>query len=128
VTLNNALVAAVNPDGVAAAQSPATFGAWVENACLAYAWNAGQSLHYWREEPLEVDGVIEGTWGAWAIEVKTGRFQARDLDGLLEFARRFPRFKPLVVCDAGTRPQVERLGVAAITWQEYLLDGLGPSR
>jgi len=55
VTLNNALVAAVHPDGVAAAQDPATFGAWVENACLAYAWNAGQRLHYWREEPLEVE-------------------------------------------------------------------------
>jgi len=123
VTLNNALLAAVQPDGVAAAQNPATFGAWVENACLAYAWNAGQRIHYWREEPLEVDGVIEGSWGAWAIEVKTGKLQATDLNGLLEFVRRFPRFKPLVVCDAEARAIAERLGVPATTWQRYLLEG-----
>jgi len=127
VTLNNALVAAVHPDGVAAAQNPATFGAWVENACLAYAWNAGQRLHYWREEPLEVDGIIEGTWGAWAIEVKTGKLQATDLNGLLEFVRRFSRFKPLVVCDAETRFSADRLGVPAMTWQRYLLEGPGRS-
>ena len=28
---------------------PDRFGAWVENACLAHAWNAGQQLAYWRE-------------------------------------------------------------------------------
>lgn len=125
VVLNNALVAAVHPDGVAAARHPATFGTWVENACLAHAWNAGQRLHYWREEPLEVDGIIEGSWGAWAIEVKTGKLLPTDLDGLLEFVRRFPRFEPLVICDAETRPTAERLGVRAMTWQRYLLDGPG---
>jgi hypothetical protein len=26
---------------------PARFGAWVENTCLAYAWNAGQRITYW---------------------------------------------------------------------------------
>src|SRR5262245_27373231 len=87
VTLNNALVAAVHPGD----PSPDEWGAWVENACLARAWNAGQSVWYWREEPLEVDGVIEGSWGAWAVEVKTGRFQPKDLTGLLEFNRRHPR-------------------------------------
>lgn len=127
VTLNNALVAAVHPDGVAAAQDPATFGTWVENACLACAWNAGQRLHYWREEPLEVDGVMEGSWGRWAIEVKTGKLQATDLNGLLEFVRRFPRFTPLVVCDAGSVPTAERLGVRAVTWQQYLVKGPGRS-
>jgi uncharacterized protein len=125
VTLNNALLAATHPDGVAAARDPATFGAWLENACLAYAWNAGQRVHYWREEPLEVDAVVEGTWGAWAIEVKTGKLQAADLKGLLEFVRRFPRFKPLIVCDGELRATAERLGVPAITWRQYLLDGPG---
>jgi predicted AAA+ superfamily ATPase len=123
VTLDNALVAAVHPDGVAAAQDPATFGAWVENACLAFAWNAGQRVHYWREEPLEVDAVIEGTWGSWAVEVKTGKLEAADLRGLFEFVRRFRRFKPLVVCDAESLPVAERLGAPATTWREYLLDG-----
>ena len=127
VTLNNALVAAVHPDGVGAALNSATFGAWVENACLAYAWNAGQRLHYWREEPLEVDGIIEGTWGVLAVEVKTGKLEATDLNGLLEFVRRFPRFKPLVICSAEARTTAERLGVRAITWQQYLLEGPGRS-
>jgi len=39
---------------------------------LAHAWNSGQVVSYWREEPLEVDGILEGSWGKWAIEVKTG--------------------------------------------------------
>ncbi len=35
VTLSNALVAVVHPDGAAGARSdPARFGTWVENACL----------------------------------------------------------------------------------------------
>lgn len=76
VTLNNALVAALDPCGIAEDRTdPIRFGAWVENACLAYAWNSGQSVSYWREEPLEVDGVCEGSWGSWAIEVKPGRFR-----------------------------------------------------
>ncbi|HVE87764.1 MAG TPA: AAA family ATPase, partial [Myxococcales bacterium] len=73
VTLNNALVAVMDPRGIAdRATDPGRFGAWVENACLAHAWNAGQRVSYWREEPLEVDAVIDGSWGSWAIEVKTG--------------------------------------------------------
>lgn len=124
VTLNNALVAVVDPQGVAAgAADPARFGAWVENACLAHAWNCGQSVSYWREEPLEVDGILEGSWGQWAIEVKTGKFQMQDLAGLLEFTRRHPGFRPLVICSANGRATAERAEVPAITWQQFLLDG-----
>ncbi len=124
VPLNNALVAVVDPEGIADSKSdPKRFGVWVENACLAHAWNSGQRVAYWREEPLEVDGVLEGSWGKWAIEVKTGRFQPSDLTGLLEFSRRHPGFKPLVVCTAQTRAIAERAEVEAITWQDFLLDG-----
>jgi predicted AAA+ superfamily ATPase len=31
-----------------------------ENARPAHAWNAGQHVRCWRDEPLEVDGVLEG--------------------------------------------------------------------
>jgi hypothetical protein len=55
--------------------------------------------------------------------VKTGAFQARDLNGLLEFTRRNPRFRPLVVCSPTGLPTLARLGVAATTWQEFLLSG-----
>lgn len=60
--------------------------------------------------------------------MKTGELQATDLDGLLEFVRRFPRFKPLVVCDDRTRTSAERLGVQATTWQRYPLEGSGRSQ
>jgi predicted AAA+ superfamily ATPase len=100
VALNNALLAATDPGGpVDRSADAARFGAWVENACLAHAWNAGQRVSYWREEPLEVDGVIEGSWGKWAVEVKTGAFSARELVGLMELTRRHKELKPLVLCD-----------------------------
>ncbi len=124
VTLNNALVAVVDPQGIADARSdPRRFGAWVENACLAHAWNAGQRVSYWREEPLEVDGVIEGSWGSWAIEVKTGGFQRSDLKALLELVRRHPKVRPLVICDRSGHATAERAEIQAITWQEFLLGG-----
>jgi predicted AAA+ superfamily ATPase len=123
VTLNNALLAVMDPQGIANATDPARFGTWVENACLAHAWNFGQSVSYWREEPLEVDGVLEGSWGKWAVEVKTGKFQMKDLTGLLEFTRRHPAFKPLVICSTGGLATAERAEIAASTWQEFLLSG-----
>jgi predicted AAA+ superfamily ATPase len=124
VPLDNALAAVVDPRGIPErATAPERWGAWVENACLAHAWNAGQRVSYWREEPLEVDGVIEGSWGSWAIEVKTGRITIAGLAGLGEFVRRHPRFRPLVVCDDEARPVVERAGFEAIPWTDFLLRG-----
>jgi uncharacterized protein len=124
VVLNNALVAVMDPRGIAdPATDPPRFGAWVENACLARAWNAGQRVSYWREEPFEVDGVLEGSWGSRAVEVKTGQFQAHDVRGLLEFVRRNPAFRPLVICDRSARATAERAGVECTTWQEFLIGG-----
>ena len=124
VTLNNALIAVVDPRGIPNPQSePGRFGAWVENACVAFAWNCGQRVSYWREEPLEVDGVLDGSWGSWAIEVKTGPFGAPELRGLLEFTRRFPKYQPLLLCDPEQLPGAERLGVNAISWKRFLLGG-----
>ena len=112
MTLSNALLAVVHPRAIPEAGSePGRFGAWVENACLAFAWNSGYRVAYWREEPLEVDGVIDGNRGAWAVEVKTGAFGTADLRGLLEFTRRFPRYQPLLLCDPAELPVAARLGV-----------------
>jgi len=61
---------------MSAGRDPATWGRWVENACIAQAWNAGQNVHYWRAEPLEVDMVLSGSWGVWAVDVKTGAVAA----------------------------------------------------
>jgi predicted AAA+ superfamily ATPase len=123
VVLNNALLAATDPQGAPDEGEPARFGAWVENACLAHAWNRGQTVTYWREEPLEVDAVVEGSWGAWAIEAKTGPFHAGDLRGLLEFTRRYPRFRPLVLTGRGGAPAARRAGVDSMTWSSFLLSG-----
>jgi hypothetical protein len=78
---------------------------------------------YWREEPLEVDGVLDGSRGSWAIEVKTGAFGAADVRGLLEFTARFPKYKPLLLCDSSELAAAARLGVPAIGWKRFLLEG-----
>jgi predicted AAA+ superfamily ATPase len=131
VPLNNALVAVMDPRGIPdRTRDPERWGVWVENACLAHAWNAGQRASYWREEPFEVDGVLQGSWGAWAIEVKTGRIAASDLKGLGEFVRRHSTFRPLVVGDDDARPVAERAGFEAVPWTDFLLQGpprSGPS-
>jgi predicted AAA+ superfamily ATPase len=122
VTLNNALLAAVDPQGIPDRETqPERFGEWVENACLAHAWNCGQRPMYWREEPLEVDGVLDGSWGKLAIEIKTGPLRLSDLQGLLEFQLRHPDHRPLVVCDAESMSVAKRARVDAMTWHDFLL-------
>lgn len=124
IVLSNALLAASDPRGSPDAEGePDRFGAWVENACLAHAWNAGQRVKYWREEPHEVDGVLEGSWGSWAIEVKTGRTALADLRGLLEFHRRHPRYRPLVIGGPEAMAVAARAGVDTVSWRDFLLAG-----
>jgi predicted AAA+ superfamily ATPase len=124
IVLNNALIAAGAPRALPdRAIDPLRFGAWVENACLAHAWNAGQRVSYWRAEPLEVDGVLEGSWGRWVVEVKTGSISSADLRGIGEFTRRHPGFRPIVLCDEQARPWVERAGLPAMPWRDFLLTG-----
>ncbi len=124
VVLNNALMAAMDPRGAPdRAREPDRYGAWVENACLAFAWNAGQQVRYWREEPLEVDAVLDGSWGPLALEVKTGPFGASDLRGLFEFTRRNPGYRPLVLCDPSHVDAALRCGVEAMPWADFLWGG-----
>lgn len=124
VVLNNGLLAAQDPRGIPDERGePDRFGAWVENACIAAVRNAGQNAAYWREEPLEVDVIVEGDWGALAIEVKTGPIRLRDLDGLREFCRRNPRFRPLVVGSASNRAALTHAGIPVTTWMDFLHDG-----
>ena len=124
LTLNNALLSAMHPDGPPdPAKEPQRFGAWVENACLAFAVNQGQRVMYWREEPLEIDAVFEGSWGNWAVEVKTGSFDVHSLKGLLEFCRRNPKFTPLVITAPGSESMPRRHGLRSVTWEEFLTSG-----
>lgn len=124
VTLSNALCAVVDPRGAPdQAKEPDRHAAWVENACLAHAWNSGQRVSYWREEPFAIAGVLDGSWGPLALDVHVGRFTAADLEPLLEFSRRFRKYEPLLLCDARDVKAVRRNGVRAIGWQEFLLRG-----
>jgi hypothetical protein len=124
ITLNNALLAAIDPRGIPDRTiDAARFGAWVENACLAFAWNSGQHVSYWRQEPWEVDAILEGTWGRWAIEVKTGPYTAADLRGLAEFTRRHPRYQPLVLCSPAHVGAASRVSIRAMPWTRFLLEG-----
>jgi uncharacterized protein len=121
VVLNNALLSAMHPDGPPdERRDPARFGAWVENACLASAVNHGQRVTYWREEPLEVDAIVDGSWGRLAIEIKTSRFEGRDLTGLFEFCRRHPAYRPLVVTRPGDEDLARRFGARAVSWVDFL--------
>lgn len=124
VVLNNALLSAAHRDGAPdPSREPERFGFWVENACLAFAVNQGQQVMYWREEPLEVDAVLEGSWGKWAIEIKTGRFDAHALRGLFEFCRRYPGFQPLVISAPGTEEAALRHGIRCVSWEDFLIAG-----
>lgn len=119
--LSNAFLAATDPRGIPDREhDPARWGAWVENACLAHAWNSGQPVAYWRAEPHEVDAVIEGSWGKLAVEVKTGPFDARDLSGLFEFCRRHPKFRPVVIGEQADLAPAARAGAEAVRWEEWL--------
>ena len=125
IVLNQAMLSSmenINPPAQDA--EPDRFGRWVENACLAHAWNAGQAIYYWRAEPLEVDMIIKGTWGAWAVEIKTGNYSLNELKGLLEFCRLYKKFKPLLLCDAGKESIATQAGIKAISWKKYLWDGI----
>jgi predicted AAA+ superfamily ATPase len=125
VTLNNALLSAMHPDGPPDPdREPERFGFWVENACLAFGVNQGQRVTYWREEPWEIDAALEGSWGDWAVEVKTARFDFESLKGLLEFCRRNAKFHPLVITAPGDEVIAHRHGLSALSWKEFLLSGL----
>lgn len=124
VTLNNGLASALHPAGAPDRdREPERFGRWVENACLAFAINQGQQGTYWREEPLEVDAVFQGSWGKWAVEVKTGKFGAHDLRGVLEFNRRNPAFTPLVITAPGNEDAAQRHGIHGLSWDDFLIYG-----
>jgi predicted AAA+ superfamily ATPase len=124
IPLSNALIAVTDPRGIPDRErEPDRWGVWVENACLAHAWNAGQRVTYWREQPFEVDAVIEGSWGSWAVEVKTGSASLTDLRGLGDFVRRYPDYRPLIVCDDIQSSVLERSGFETVSWTDFLLHG-----
>ncbi len=117
------LVAATSAEPPTKDTDAQRWGRWIENACIAHAWNAGQNVHYWRAEPLEVDIVMDGTWGRWAVEVKTGSYGTQDLAGLMEFCRRHRAYRPLVLCAKGDEAIASNAGFDTQSWESFLLNG-----
>jgi uncharacterized protein len=124
VVLNQGMVTALEAtSGPGEASDRRQWGRWVENACLALAWNAGQTVRYWRREPHEVDAAIAGSWGQWAVEVTTGQVHTGDLAGLLAFVAAHRDYRPLLVCEPGQERAAVGAGVAVCTWQQFLMEG-----
>ncbi|HLB34190.1 MAG: hypothetical protein A3F67_02475 [Verrucomicrobia bacterium RIFCSPHIGHO2_12_FULL_41_10] len=121
VLLNNALLAA-GGGGLPPTQEtdPERWGRWVENACLAHAINQGENVTYWREEPWEVDGIFIGTHGNWLVEIKTGTYTASDLRGLAQACIKFPKLKPLVLCDPNQEEPAQAVGYTTLPWTDFL--------
>ena len=122
VMRNNALLVAGGTKPPNPGTEPERWGRWVENACLARAINDGMDVHFWREEPWEVDAVVSGSGGErYLLEVKTGRYSAEDLRGLGHAAQKFPEFRPFVLCDPGWEHVAVRSGFEAGSWVDYLI-------
>ena len=72
--------------------------------------------------------ILNGSWGHWAVEIKTGSYGNRDLAGVLEFCRRYADFNPLILCEPGYETVAQHAGIAAVAWSSFLLNGLSPAK
>jgi predicted AAA+ superfamily ATPase len=93
------------------------------------AWNAYRGekngLYHWRTRSgVEVDVVVYGEDGLWAIEVKNRRrADPRDLRSLQTFRKDYPRCTPLLLYRGRDRLLVD--GILCMPCEEFLL-GLRP--
>lgn len=121
IVRDNALLAAAGQLPPSPESDPERWGRWVENTCLARILNAGLTVHYWREEPWEADGVFIGPGNfRWIVEVKTGGYTAEDLRGLAKASEKFPDHRPLVLCDRGQERVARAAGFEAMPWQDFV--------
>ncbi len=120
--LNTALMTAGSGYSFAEAQADRSFwGRIVESAVGAHLFNTAAPdirLHYWRDEPHEVDFVLQRGTRIVAIEVKSGA-NRMPLAGMDEFGRRFSPHRSLLVGEGGI-PLNEFLAVPAHHWFEQV--------
>jgi predicted AAA+ superfamily ATPase len=95
-------------------------------AWIAYG-NRDVKIYYWRTRSGgEVDFVIYGEAGFWAIEVKnTTRVRPEDLGGLKSFAADYPECEPLLLYRGRERLKIDRIRCLPV--EEFLRE-LKPSR
>jgi predicted AAA+ superfamily ATPase len=90
-------------------------------AWMAYG-NRDAKLYYWRTRSgVEVDFIIYGNDGFWAVEVKnTPRVRPEDLGGLKSFGADYPECKPLLLYRGRERLKIERIECLPV--DEFLRD------
>jgi uncharacterized protein len=95
-------------------------------AWIAYG-NRDAKIYYWRTRSGgEVDFVVYGEAGFWAIEVKnTSRVRPEDLGGLKSFAADYPECEPLLLYRGRERLKIDRIQCLPV--EEFLRE-LKPSR
>ncbi len=88
------------------------------------AWNAYQaesfSLYFWRTRAgVEVDFIVYGEAGFWAIEVKhANKIYNRDLRGLRSFCEDYPEATPLMLYRGTERLKIH--GILCLPVEEFL--------
>ena len=84
------------------------------------AYRGGTGLYFWRTRAgAEVDFVVYGDGGFWAIEVKNaGRVRPEDLRALATFAAEYPECEPLLVYRGRDRLRVG--GIWCVPAEDFL--------
>ncbi len=95
-------------------------------AWIAYS-ESGCKLYFWRtRKGVEVDFVVYGEGGFWAIEVKnTARVRAQDLRALRAFQEDYPESQALLVYRGAERLRID--GIWCLPGEEFLRE-LRPER
>jgi predicted AAA+ superfamily ATPase len=90
-------------------------------AWIAYG-NRDTKIYYWRTRSgVEVDFIVYGDAGFWAVEVKnTTRVRPEDLGGLRSFAADYPECEPLLLYRGRERLKIERIHCLPV--DEFLRD------
>jgi predicted AAA+ superfamily ATPase len=88
-------------------------------AWIAYS-RSGCDLYFWRTRAgVEVDFIVYGEGGFWAIEVKnTATVRRSDLRALKTFTEDYPECEPLLLYRGGDRLQID--GIRCIPGEEFL--------
>ena len=120
LVLNTALMSASSEYTFEQAKADRShWGRLVESAVGAHLHNTltpGISLHYWRENSLEVDYVLQRGRQLLSIEVKSGR-RKPNLRGIAAFSARYGTLKEVIVGEGGV-PLEEFLSIPAGAWFE----------
>ena len=120
IALNTALMTATSGYSFDEAKADRTFwGRIVESVVGAHLFNTATpdiGLYYWRENPYEVDFVLQRGPRIVAIEVKSGT-KLRPLQGMESFSERFNPQQSILVGEDGI-PLNEFLTVPAHYWFE----------